>query len=848
LQNLLQKLHTTGRLMQTTAHPDDEDSGFLVYESRGRGAEVMLFTLTRGEGGQNKTGSNFFDELGVLRTLELMAAGRYDQVQQRFSRVADFGFSKNPNETFEKWGGHEIPLADMVRVIREFRPDVLVARFSGTPRDGHGHHQASAILTPEAARAAADPSRFPEQIRQGLHPWQVKKVYVLARGEDATFQVDAGQNHAPLGMSYAQFGVAGFNHQRSQGGGSFQVPPGPSLKSYKLVDSVFGEAKAATHEEDIFQGIDTSLPGLLTKIGDEAGKFPSLKSELSAIDGDVSAATDAAAKNSAAAFAPLAHGLTQTHNLIQRLNKSTLSQAAKEELVANLETKEKQFEVAAGLAAGLELTLTAKQAEVVPGENFTVTVKLHNEGRLDLSLKEVVLDLPKDWSSTALELLAGGPDPKVPLLAAGASVSIDFRVTLARNAEYTRPYWHRNSPETDNVFIIDNAQYDTLPLPPPPVQAHVLYKDASVRDDDRTDWATLRTFYDIGEGDKQRPVAVVPAFSVLLQHAAQVVPLESDGKPIAIKINVTHEESGEASGKLTLKAAEWKVEPHSDTAKFVSRNEEKRFPFSVKPSALREGSYEASAVLASEGKKYSEGFTKLSREDLPNFYYYQPASQKLSVVDVKVPKNLKVGYLAGAGDDIPPVLTELGIDLQMIPPEQLTSGDLSGFDTIVLGIRAYDTRTDLRSSNKRLLDYVANGGTLIVQNNASVADFNSANLTPYPAQLGRERVSVETQPVEILAASDPLFHYPNQITARDFEKWVQERGVNFMSQWDSHYEPLLASNDPGEPSLKGGLLRARVGKGTYIYTGYAFFRQLPAGVPGAIRLYVNLLSAGHEQR
>ncbi|MCU1308196.1 MAG: hypothetical protein JWN45_2891, partial [Acidobacteriaceae bacterium] len=261
---------------------------------------------------------------------------------------------------------------------------------------------------------------------------------------------------------------------------------------------------------------------------------------------------------------------------------------------------------------------------------------------------------------------------------------------------------------------------------------------------------------------------------------------------------------------------------------------------------LKEGNYDISAAVDYNGKTYTEGFTVVGREDLDTFYYYQPANQRVSAVDVKVPANLRVGYVMGAGDDIPPVLQNLGINLKLLTPEDLEHGDLSQFGTIILGIRAYDTRDDVRKNNKRLLDYVSSGGTLIVQNNFSTDDFNKANYTPHPAQLSRERVSVEEAPVQVLAPDDPIFSYPNKITARDFDGWVQERGVNFMTTWDDHFSPLLASGDPGEAPLKGGLLRARYGKGTYIYTGYAFFRQLPAGVPGAVRLYVNLVSAGHE--
>ena len=291
----------------------------------------------------------------------------------------------------------------------------------------------------------------------------------------------------------------------------------------------------------------------------------------------------------------------------------------------------------------------------------------------------------------------------------------------------------------------------------------------------------------------------------------------------------------------------WKSEPREQPVSLTKRGDEHDFLFKVLPASLQEGRTEIRAVLDAGGKKYSEGYTLVTREDLGTAYYYQPAAQHVSVVDVKVPKDLKVGYIMGAGDDIPTVLEQIGMDVTMIPAEKLASEDLSQYQTIVLGIRAYDTQKDVIANNKRLLDFVTGWRALgrAVQHAGSLAadDFNAGKFTPYPATLGRARVSVEEAPVAILDPANPIFHSPNEITQKDFEGWVQERGLYFMSQWDCNFTPLLESHDPGEAEQKGGLLIAHYGKGTYIYTGYAFFRQLPAGVPGAVRLFVNLISS-----
>jgi hypothetical protein len=305
---------------------------------------------------------------------------------------------------------------------------------------------------------------------------------------------------------------------------------------------------------------------------------------------------------------------------------------------------------------------------------------------------------------------------------------------------------------------------------------------------------------------------------------------------------------GAPKGTLHLEApAGWRVDPATIPVNLTRRGEKQEFEFKVVPSTLQEGKRQIRAVMNAGGKSYSEGYNTVSREDLDTFYYYQPATQRVSMVSVKAPEDLKVGYVMGAGDEIPTVLKQVGIDVTQISADKLASEDLSRYGTVVLGIRAYDTQKEVAANNKKLLDFVSGGGTLVVQYNAGVGDFNSGHFTPFPAQMSRSRVSVEEAPVEILAADDSVFRFPNQITQADFNGWVQERGLYFMDSWDDHFKPLLSSHDPGEPPQKGGLIRAQYGKGTYIYAGYAFFRQLPAGVPGAIRLYVNLLSAGHEK-
>ena len=855
LKGELRRLRTTARLMHTVAHPDDEDGGMLTLESRGKGATVLLLTLNRGEGGQNKVGSNLFDVLGVLRTLELLGSDQYYGVEQRFTRVADFGFSKDPQETFDKWNGHDVALGDMVRVIRTFRPDVLVSRFSGTERDGHGNHQAAGQLTKEAFRVAADAKRFPEQIAEGLLPWQAKKLYsgnvcgffaATCPAGNYTLKLNTGKPDDVIGSSPIEFAMQGLRHQLSQGAANWTVEPGDRFTYYKLVDSVVPQKLDADgHEGDFFDGIDTTLVGLAARLGEEESKVPFFRPALVQLQADVDQASKAMDVEARQAVKPLLEGLDLVRHTITRLQTAGLSPAAAREVLTSLRTKESQFQSAANLALGLKLEATVdspsaaadKAFMAVPGQSFTTTLVLENPGKQSISIKDIKLDVPKAWRTA---LLSGG----VRALAPGEKVNVKFRVNVAEDASETRPYWHRNDPERDSINTVDQPQYATLALPAPPVKAHVTYEVEGLEGSLPT--VIMVRYKDAEAGDLKRPVAVAPAFSVALDPSTQVIALgHKEATPI--KVAAASNLPGEVSTVVRLELPRgWMSEPAEQKLMLTGNSDPKEVAFRVLPSNQREGRFQIKASLEYQGKKYSEGYTVVSRPDLETFYYYQPAIQRVSIVEVKVPADLKVGYIMGAGDAIPTVLTQLGIGVTVIPAEKLGSEDLSKFGTVVLGIRAYDTQPEVAKNNARLLEYVKSGGTLVVQYNTGVGDFNSGHFTPYPAQLSRSRVSVEDSAVEILAPQASVFHVPNEITPKDFDGWVQERGLYFMDQWDDHFQPLLSCHDPGEAAQKGGLLMASYGKGIYIYSGYAFFRQLPAGVPGAVRLYVNLLNGGKQ--
>ncbi len=925
----LLRLGTTARLLHTTAHPDDEDGGLLTLESRGRGVTAELLTLTRGEGGQNRLGSNLFDELGALRTLELLASDRYYSVRQRFTRAVDFGFSKTAEESLQKWGGFqqaqnprlsEAPiLADVVRVIRTFRPDVIVSRFEGTPRDGHGHHQAAAILTREAFRAAADPKAFPEQIAAGLAPWQAKKLYVDNRGkdEDYTLALDTSAVDPALGMSYQQFAMQGLRHQLSQGAATWTMRAGKHY--YKLVDSANATVPTGK-EQDFFDGIDTSLPALASRLGPEQAKLPGLQQHLGTIAGFIEKANvvinGGSTQESPAnpqfanaqmehALAPLLEGYELLKSVAARVQAAQLQAAARQDLLVSLATKAEQFRHAIQLASGIEIHAwldgagsSASSASVIPGSTVPIIVQVEVPNASAAKVVGIEPQLPPGWSfnaDTSPAAPASGPakEPSAMPEKQGVRVSAaKFLISVPRNAALTRPYYHRDSPQ-QAIYLIDRPEFATLPITPWPVRVRVRCSfPQGVVEFTRVVEAKVRIMPEAANAsataeERTLPLAAAPAASVTIEPAIQVVPLsrhEKSGSAASgavalrgvapVKVAVTVQSHvAELRGRLQIQApAGWKVVPASQPINLpaqdsASSSSEKPaagannnvFYFHVIPARAEPGRYKLKASLTAAGERYHQAVSLITRPDLGSLYYYQPAEAELTLIGVKVPR-LAVGYIMGAGDEVPTVLKQVGLKVNLISAEELARGELGRYATIILGIRAYDVRSDVRQYNGRLLDFVRRGGTLIVQYNSGVADFNNGHYTPYAMTLGRERVTAEHSPVKLLAPGDGILRSPNRIGARDFEGWIQERGLYFMHSWEGQAtaanapvtspgpcRPLLAMNDPGEASLAGSLLRCSYGQGTYIYTGLSFFRQLPSGVPGAVRLFVNLVSAGHNR-
>jgi LmbE family N-acetylglucosaminyl deacetylase len=871
LRRSLLQLSTTASFLQVTAHPDDEDGGLLTLLARGRGVRVGLVTLTRGEGGQNKIGPELFDALGVTRTEELLASGRHYGVEQFFTRAVDYGFSKTLAEALQKWrfsepdGGPVV--GDLVRVIRRFRPDVLVARFSGTRRDGHAHHEASSILARKAFEEAGDPSKFPEQLREGLLPWKPKKLYagIVRANEDWTVTEDVGVYDPLLGTSYAQLAWQGLSRQRTQGVGQVPPDPGPRPVYYKRIDGTsaaavldvsgkveapYREGKAASVERGFFDGIDVTLAGIAPPGGD--GKDASFLHEgLAALARSVDEAAgrfDAVRPEKCAE--PLGRGLAAVTELIRRVEASGLPADRKRAVLFLLQIKERQFRDALSHAFSLALVArlepeketgspfpgfrfaveTARVA--VPGGTYPVSVSLSNRSDAEIRVLETALLAPPGWK---VEAVSGAGQAT---LAARSSGRAMFRVTVAESAPPTAPFWHRASLE-DAVYQVDDPGKIGDPLPPFPLRARVRYAAGAATGE--IDAVVQTRTIDPLRGEMPRELAVEPALSLRTNPPLAVVPLDRVGRgSVPVTVEVTTQ-AGKRSGSAAIALPPgWQAEP-PQAFSVDPDHPAASLKFSIAPPAgTAAGVYRLGA--AADGESQTLDF--LEHPDIGPFYFVKPAETKLEVLDLRLPERLSIGYVRGAEDSIPEFLQQLGIDVHLLAADDLDKGDLSRYGTIVTGPRAYDVREDLRRANPRLLEYARRGGRLVVQYNSGTRAFNAGNYFPYPAKFPDDnlRVTVEDSPVEMLSPGDPIWNHPNRITPKDFEGWVQERGLYFLGEWSPDYTPLLSMHDPGEPALSGGLLVAKLGKGTYVFTAESWFRELPEGVPGAIRIFVNLIS------
>jgi LmbE family N-acetylglucosaminyl deacetylase len=844
----LRRPGVTARVLYVLAHPDDENNGLLVRLSRGMGVDVGVFTLTRGEGGQNEIGPELFDALGVLRTEELMAVHRYDGAQQLFGRAYEFGFSFGVDETFARWGREET-LGDVVRAVRQFRPDVILTLPLQAPGGGQ-HHQAAAQLAREAFRAAADPARFPEQVQAGLRPWQARKIYQTATGGEAGDEVRPSAVRATtalfdplLGWSWQQLGSLARASHRSQGSSQLVSPPGAGEAVFELVDS---EPPVVGREGDSLDGVDLGLKGLLRFLA--PGESAGIAADLQALQARVEAAR--AAYDPAAPEKTLP-SLPAALDGVRRLR----GRVPAGEAALRLAGEEQDLLDALALAHGVSLEVVSDDDRVVAGQAFTVSASVSNQGRAAVSVDDVALTVPPGWSARRT---SGGPGPLEP----GQTLRASYTVTVGPEARLSRPYWHK-FPDRDRVAL-DDASQEGRPWSAPDVVGRVRYK--STGRDAGLEQPALWRYEGPAGGEKQRVVAVVPALSVRLAPGVGVVPTGPARATREFRVAVTSERKGPAAATVRLEApGGWSVDPAEAPVSFRYEGEETAVRFTVTaPPNLAPGVYPVRAVALQDGAQFREGYQVIAYEHVQTRHLYRPAEAGVTALDVKAGPGVSVGYVRGAGDDVGEAIRQVGVPVTYLTADDLAFGDLGRYSTIVTGIRAYQTRPDLRAYQHRLRRFMEDGGHLVVQYNK--LDFNQlveppraggfsgqraapgtldSPYAPYPASVTTNRVTDERAPLTLLVPDHPLFKAPNALGPADWDGWVQERGLYFLDARDPHYADLVSTRDPfpnNPGDKKGALVEAKVGKGTWTYVGLALFRQVPVGVPGAYRLLANLVS------
>lgn len=845
----LKRLQTTASALHTAAHPDDEDSGLLAYLARKEQARTAYLSLNRGEGGQNVIGTELFEPLGVIRTEELLQARRLDGGGQFFTRVMDYGFSKTRAEAAKIWGEQET-LGDMVRTIRLYRPLVIISRFTGTPSDGHGQHQLAGYLTPLAFKAAADPNQFPEQIKEGLQPWQAKKLYVsqsfVQNAQNVpTLTLNTGEYDSLIGRSYFEIAMEGRSQHKSQEMGLLELR-GKQVSGLRLVENFAGKIEKET---SVFDGIDTSIKGIAELSNN---REETLRDKLDDLQ--------KTAKEALEKYEPLA-----PQRLIPILAKG-FRQAREAELsTRNPDTKvllrEKQHEFAKALqiAAGVVVDALSETETMVAGDSSNIAVRVFTPENTPIKVKNVSLKVPTGWTANTSSEPAQAPATGFRPRREEAFNSSFFTVSAPTNAKPTEPYW-LDAPRRNFNFDWQENDEKNMPFQSPLMMAEAVLEiggeDITVRKDVQYRYA------DDIRGEIRRSVQIVPKISVSLDSNLIIAPVSNKASKHRLVVSVTNNSSNAVKGnielvlpngeKIEMKPLKgdnwykdvkgWAAIPVAAGFELKTKGEKNAFTFDVTIPAFADvADYKIIAQAVVDGRRFDQTMQTIAYPHIQTHRRYQKSEVAAKVLNLKVAP-VRIGYIMGSGDKVPDAIRRLGLNVTMLEEKDLSTGDLTKFDTIIVGIRASQVRPDYVANNGRLTEFMQKGGTLIVQYQQQ--EYARLNLPPYPAKMdGNIRTTDENAPVRILAPDHPVFNFPNKITDADFTNWVQERNLYTLTSFDeTKYTPLLETHDQGEAESKGGMMYAEIGKGKFIYTSYSWFRQLPVGNSGAYRIFANMLS------
>ncbi len=795
IQLALQKLNVLGRVLYVAAHPDDENTNLMALWANGSLYDSAYLSITRGDGGQNLIGPELGERLGVIRTEELLDARRIDHGKQFFSRAIDFGFSKTADETMHIWD-HDKILSDVVWIVRKFRPDVMVTRFSPQDQLTHGHHTASAILAQEAFTAAADPNRFPEQLAF-VKPWRPTRLVwntspFFFTNRNLPFDptgltvLEAGGYNPLLGKAYTEIAAASLSMHKSQGVGS---PPRRGVRK-----EYFKPLEGQLMTNSLFDNVDTTWS--------RVSNSDSIAAEIAQIISKFNPADPAAS-------------VSDLLKLRQAMN----------EICDDSWIPEKKAQLGKIIAACLGLHVEASTANetFTPGQTATIKLEAINRSNVPVTLQEV--QFPNAGDSMKI-------DATLPV---NELVTKDLSCKIPDNTPYSQPYWLRKH-GTLGAFAVDDQKLVGLPENPPavPIEIVLQVNGQQLRYLLDTKYRTV----DPVAGEVRRPVVIAPPAYANLADTVFVFATD-EPKPVTAHVTAA---TGPVKGELRLTVPQgWEVSPASVPIDLKAADAETVATFSVKPPN-QNGEGTLRAIVSIDGRDYSLGRVRISYPHIGVQTLMPPAEAKLVRADVRK-KGDRIGYIPGVGDDVPESLRQLGYSVKMLSEPEITAKNLAQFSALVLGIRAYNTQEAISNWLPEVFAYVKNGGVVIAQYN-TLADLKSTQMGPYPLEISRDRVTDENAEVRILAPNHPLMTTPNKITSKDFEGWVQERGLYFPNKWDPAWTPVLSCNDPKEKPLDGGLLVAKLGKGFFIYTSYSWFRQLPAGVPGAYRLFANMLSLG----
>ena len=797
----LEKLNVLGTILYVAAHPDDENTLMLAYLAKERLVRTGYLAMTRGDGGQNLIGPEQGENIGIIRTQELLAARRVDGPDQFFSRAYDFGFSKSTDEAVRTWG-QEKALADVVWVIRKYRPDVIITRFPPDARAGHGHHSASAFLAEQAFKISGDSTKFPDQLAY-VKPWQAKRIMwnaynprsfaSNAKPDEAgnIISIETGVYNPLLGRSYGEIAAESRSQHRSQG---FGVSANRGARTDYLLLKDGDPA-----QNDLFDGVDLSWK-----------RIP--KSE--AVQAQVSQLISTFKPTQPSASVP---ALVKLYGALGKLDTTNIY----------VKAKRKDTETLIRECLGLWMETNPADYAATPGERIKVTTNVVNRADVPVQLSGIRYSTGQD---TTLNLTLK-PDEVILL---------PTMLTIPKTASISQPYW-LEKPILKGQFQVDNQQLIGLPENPPAVTATF-----SFAIDGQPFTYTRPVVYkstDPVEGETYRPFIIQPDVTAnLTERVYTFSAIEPKTIDVVLK-------AGRASVSGTLKMnvpSGWQIQPASVPFSIANKGDEQRIVFTLTPTTTaKDGKIQA--VMTTETGTFATGIRQIAFSHIPTQTLFPPAEAKLVKLEVKVlAKN--VGYVVGAGDEIPAALNQLGCRVTVLGPAEL-AGNLSGYDAIVTGVRAYNTDEWLARYQPRLLDYVKNGGTLIVQYVTPPSSFLRSDpplpqLGPYPFSVARDRVTEEDADMTFVNPQSRLLNYPNKISEADFADWIQERGIYFAHEWDKAYEPIFSAHDQNEKPLLGSLLYATYGKGHYMYTGLVFFRELPAGVPGAYRLFANMISVG----